>query len=87
MRLCHELRRPLAAPLRDGVYELRVRERKVRLRMLYFFACREAVVVTHGLKKKSRGVPETDINRALDKRKRFLARPEAHTFDWEPDDE
>ncbi|MBM4329216.1 MAG: hypothetical protein FJ118_18875 [Deltaproteobacteria bacterium] len=27
----HDLRRPIAAPLRDGIYELRAREKKVRL--------------------------------------------------------
>lgn len=67
----HELRRPLAAPLRGGIYELRVREKKVRIRMLYFFCGREIVVVTHGLKKKSSEVPEIEINRALDKKRIF----------------
>jgi len=83
----HELRRPISAPLRDGIYELRVREKTVRLRMLYFFFGKEAVVVTHGLKKKTTDVPQVEINRALDKKKRFEADPEAHIFDWEPDNE
>lgn len=83
----HELRRPIAAPLRDGIYELRVREKKVRLRMLFFFYGRERVVVTHGLKKKSDEVPPTEIERALEKKKRYEADPEAHTFYWEPDNE
>ncbi|MFC1836947.1 type II toxin-antitoxin system RelE/ParE family toxin [Thermodesulfobacteriota bacterium] len=85
--LGHELRRPLAAPLGNGIYELRVREKKVRLRMLYFFSGREIVVVTHGTKKKTAEVPQIEINRALDKRKKFQANPEAHTFNWEPDNE
>jgi len=83
----HELRRPIAAPLRDSIYELRVREKKVRLRMLFFFYGRERVVVTHGLKKKSDEVPPTEIDRALEKKKRYEADPEAHTFYWEPDNE
>ncbi len=37
----HELRRPVAAPLKDGIYELRARENKERLRMLFFFFGRE----------------------------------------------
>ncbi len=83
----HELRRPLSAPLGDGIYELRVREKKVRLRMLYFFYGREIVVVSHGLKKKTGEVPPIDIHRALEKKKKFEANPEVHTFHWEPDNE
>jgi phage-related protein len=49
----HELRRPIAGPLRDGIYELRAREDKVRLLMLFFFCGAERAVVTHGLKKKT----------------------------------
>ncbi len=33
----HELRRPLADLLKDGVYELRVRKGHVNYRILYFF--------------------------------------------------
>src|SRR5205809_1103683 len=33
----HELRRPEADYLRDGIYELRVRLRSANYRMLYFF--------------------------------------------------
>jgi hypothetical protein len=34
----HELRRPLADFLRDGVYELRIRKGRVNYRILYFFS-------------------------------------------------
>jgi phage-related protein len=83
----HELRRPIAAPLRDGIYELRAREKKVRLRMLFFFYGRGRVVVTHGLKKKTDEVPPIEIDRAIEKKKRYEEHPEAHTFYWEPDNE
>ena len=33
----HELRRPHAEYLRDGIYELRAKARGVNYRMLYFF--------------------------------------------------
>lgn len=35
--LGHELRRPMADYLRDGIYELRVRAGRVNYRILYFF--------------------------------------------------
>ena len=49
--LGHELRRPEADYLRDGIYELRVRLGSVNYRMLYFFHENIAAVVTHGLMK------------------------------------
>jgi len=40
----HELRRPEADLLRDGIYELRVRHGHVNYRMLYFFHAGQAVL-------------------------------------------
>src|SRR5437764_819134 len=50
--LGHELRRPEADYLRDGIYELRARLGSSNYRILYFFAGRLAVVLTHGLTKE-----------------------------------
>lgn len=44
--LGHELRRPEADFLRDGIYELRASYQGVHYRMLYFFAGRAVVVVS-----------------------------------------
>ena len=52
--LGHELRRPEADSLRDGIYELRASYQGVHHRMLYFFHGREIVVVSHGLGKERR---------------------------------
>jgi len=78
----HELRRPEADYLRDGIYELRVRFRHGNYRMLYFFFGSQVVVLTQGLVKE-REVPLRDIDRALALRKRFEAAPERHTLLWE----
>ena len=64
--LGHELRRPAADYLRDGVYELRVGWRGVNYRMLYFFHGRAAVIVSHGLVKE-RVVPPREIERAVER--------------------
>ncbi|MGH7740620.1 MAG: type II toxin-antitoxin system RelE/ParE family toxin [Candidatus Eiseniibacteriota bacterium] len=75
----HAVRRPTAAYLRDGIYELRVRAGRVHLRVLYFFHGRQAIVVTHGFVKKGAGVPTIEIERALQRKQRFEAEPERHS--------
>ena len=77
--LGHELRRPEADFLRDGIYELRVSYQRVQYRMLYFFHGRKIVVVTHGIVKE-REVPGQDIERAVRAKLAFELNPDAHTF-------
>jgi len=79
----HELRRPEADYLRDGIYELRVRYQRVNYRLLYFFHGNRVVVLTHGLTKE-RLVPLAEIDRAVSLKSRFEATPESHTVRWEP---
>jgi phage-related protein len=78
----HELRRPEADYLRDGIYELRVRFQSVNLRVLYFFFAGTTVVVSHGLAKKA-AVPASAIDKAIERKKKFEFDPEPHTFFWE----
>ena len=73
----HELRRPIADLLRDGIYELRPSCAGVHYRILYFFAGKDVVVVSHGLTKEAT-VPAADIERALARRKNVLANPGGH---------
>jgi phage-related protein len=77
--LGHELRRPEADFLRDGIYELRVSLRGLQYRMLYFFHGNIAAVVSHGLVKEQK-VPPKDIDRAVERKKQFMANPKRHTF-------
>jgi hypothetical protein len=51
-QLGHELRRPEADYLRDGICELRVAMAGVNYRMLCFFFGTGAAVVSHGLTKE-----------------------------------
>lgn len=74
----HELRRPEADSLRDGIYELRVGLQHVNYRMLYFFHGRTAAVVSHGLIKKGE-VPPREIDRAMERKRKFERDPKAHT--------
>jgi hypothetical protein len=75
----HELRRPEADLLRDGIYELRVSLRGVQHRILYFFHGAVAAVVSHGLVKE-RVVPPKEIDRAVERKKRFEAIPSRHIY-------
>lgn len=81
-RLCelgHELRRPEADLLRDGIYELRIGLQGINYRILYFFHGRTAAVLTHGLMKE-RVVPSREIDVALARKRRFEQEPERHTY-------
>jgi phage-related protein len=78
--LGHELRRPEADFLRDGIYELRVGLQHMNYRMLYFFHGRTAAVVSHGLVKEAQ-VPAKEIERAIERKRKFERDPGAHTHE------
>jgi putative component of toxin-antitoxin plasmid stabilization module len=71
-------RRPEADFLRDGIYELRISLRGVQYRILYFFHGKVAAIVSHGLVKE-RIVPPNEIDRAIQRKKRYEANPPKHT--------
>ena len=75
--LGHELRRPEADTLRDGIHELRARSGNVNYRILYFFHGRNAALLLHALTKED-AVSSIDIERAIRRKRRFLADPPAH---------
>jgi phage-related protein len=78
--LGHELRRPEADTLRDGIYELRASVQGVHYRVLYFFHGAVAAVVSHGIVKQS-AVPPRDIDRAVERKKRFQTNPAKHRYE------
>jgi hypothetical protein len=77
--LGHELRRPLADFLRDGIHELRVHKGRVQYRILYFFHGRSVAILAHALTKEDE-VPAVDIERAIRRKKAFAAHPAQHTY-------
>ena len=79
VELGHELRRPEADLLRDGIYELRARLGTVNYRILYFFHGRNVAVLAHAITKENE-IPAVEIKRALERKRTFLASPAAHTF-------
>ncbi|MBX3424586.1 MAG: type II toxin-antitoxin system RelE/ParE family toxin [Pirellulales bacterium] len=81
----HELRRPHADMLRDGIYELRVRHKRVNYRILYFFHGQNVAVLAHGLVKEKQ-VPDVDIQRAIERKRKLENDPDKHTFSGEEND-
>lgn len=77
--LGHELRRPEADTLRDGIRELRARFGHVNYRILYSIHGRVVAVLLHALVKED-AVPEAEIDLAVVRRNAFSRDPEGHTF-------
>jgi phage-related protein len=77
--LGHELRRPEADFLRDGIHELRLRHGTVNYRILYFFHGKTAVL-SHGCTKEG-AVPTSEIRRAMENRSQFSKDPARHTYE------
>jgi hypothetical protein len=75
----HELRRPKADYLRDGIYELRIGLHGKNYRILYSFIGQQIVLLSHGIIKESR-VPPTEIERALSRRDIWKLNPNQHSF-------
>jgi hypothetical protein len=76
----HELRRPLADYLRDGIHELRPKSGHVNYRILYFFHGRNVAVLAIGLTKE-REVPPTEVDRAIARKRMFERDPNGHSYE------
>lgn len=76
----HELRRPEADLLRDGIYELRARQGRVNYRILYFFHGQNVAILAHALTKEDK-VPKADIDRAVRYKAVFESNPGAHSYE------
>ena len=65
--------------MRDGIYELRASYQGVHYRMLYFFAGKAVVVLSHGFAKE-RVVPPREIDQAVKRKSLVEADFEKFTF-------
>jgi phage-related protein len=77
--LGHELRRPEADFLRDGIHELRTSFQNVNYRILYFFH-KQRAVLSHGCTKED-VVPPKEIDTAVVNMQRFTKNPTQHTHE------
>jgi phage-related protein len=82
----HELRRPAADFLRDGIYELRAKHRHVQYRILYFFHGQNVAILAHAITKEGAAVPDADIDRAIARKRLFEGSPKTYTYIEEDED-
>lgn len=75
----HELRRPHADTLRNGIHELRAVSQRVNYRLLYFF-CGQRAVISHGITKEDI-VPPKEIELAVRRKQQFERDPEKYTYE------
>ncbi len=85
-RLGHELRRPMADYLRDGIHELRIRHGHVNYRILYFFHGQAVAILAHGLTKEDE-VPNAEIERAIQRKEAFAKNPAKHSYPEDDQDD
>jgi len=78
----HELRRPAASPLRDGVYELRWDTGNVNYRILYGYIGKNLAVLSHCITKEAE-VPANEIDRAARRLQLAAADPDKYTVSTE----
>lgn len=77
----HELRRPEADLLQNGIYELRIKHERVPYRILYFFHDQKAIL-SHGMQKKN-VVPPKEIDHAISNKRKYIESPDLHTYEEE----
>lgn len=68
------LPKPYSEYLRDGIFELRVKQGSDISRVLYFFFVEKKIILTHGFTKKTNKVPPREIETAKKYREIYLRR-------------
>ncbi len=80
--LGHEVRRPIADYLAHDIYELRWSLNHVQYRILFFFDGETAAVLAHSITKEDI-IPPADLNRAIERKKKYHASRKKHTYEKE----
>lgn len=69
-----KLDRPYIGYLRDKIWELRIKIRNKQYRILFFFFEGNKIIFTHGFPKKTRKVPDSEIDKAIEYREDFISK-------------
>ena len=66
------LPRPYSDLLQDGIHELRIKLSGKQVRILYFFCYKEFIILSNKFIKTTQKVPDKEISKSIDIRKKFL---------------
>lgn len=61
----NDLREPHTKYLRDGIYELRIKQGSNIARILYFFVSGKKIILTNAFIKKSKNIPKQEFEKAV----------------------
>lgn len=67
-----QLTRPYSDLLHDGIHELRFRQGRSYIRILYFFVYGDYIILQSGLRKKTDRIPDNLIKKAISYRDHIL---------------
>lgn len=73
----HNLRRPLADYLTDGIYELRPKKNRI----FYFFYLKDSAVLLHAVKKKTQKIQKSDLKICLKRKNYVINSPKLEKID------
>lgn len=77
LELGNRARRPVSEHLGNGIFELRAKN----VRMLFYFGPERTIIFVHGITKKRRDVPRTDIELA-ERRRRMIVEGMETPYDF-----
>ena len=81
-QLGYEAERPHSSHLEGGIYEVRIKERRIHYRVLYFFRRGNVICLSHGIIKRTDRVPPKDIEKAVVRMKLVEGDPSAYLATW-----
>lgn len=76
----------MADYLRDGIYELRAKHLRAQYRILYFFSGQNVAILAHAITNDEDRVPDTEMERAIQRKTQLEANPAVHTYVEETED-
>jgi len=68
------LRYPHTASIDEGIFELRFKEKKGQIRVLFFFFHKRQIILLHGFVKKTQKTPGNEIKISKKRMREFLNR-------------
>ena len=72
--LGNNITEPFSKHIKDGVFELRIKQSTNIARVFYFFQVGKKIILTNGFVKKTQKTPKTELTKALEYKKDYEQR-------------